>query len=401
MFDDDGGVVVSRFVVGVGAAFDQKIEYCQQIVAPPPQIVVQSSHVTSSTNNNAVNQELIETTTSAQNPPPPPTNISWSAMVQTTLNGYGDNNRVIGFNGRPFPTTQMGHLAPLVNNQQQNFMNPFTLTTTINPHHQQNLTNGQLSTAMIGQNGNYQQQQQPMLQQTYRPMFMPGLIPKQEPMEVDSRLFRFGEHYSRKAAKRKKIGIQKAWLLKFDNKQNTYNKGDNVYRQKPFQCRICLRAFSRSDHLTTHVRTHTGEKPFSCEICCRRFARSDERKRHAKVHTKLRSSGDFKKCGLIDRQRVVSFNFSILKARIKTKNEGRVKKWHLSVRRFLSIGIKISEIFCGWNRRLQDILILKVNSGISVSANGSSLAKSSKMYHFVNFWVGKIFHLKYDFFPER
>jgi hypothetical protein len=29
--------------------------------------------------------------------------------------------------------------------------------------------------------------------------------------------------------------------------------------QKPFHCRICMRSFSRSDHLTTHVRTHTGE----------------------------------------------------------------------------------------------------------------------------------------------
>jgi uncharacterized Zn-finger protein len=27
---------------------------------------------------------------------------------------------------------------------------------------------------------------------------------------------------------------------------------------KPFQCKICARAFSRSDHLTTHIRTHTG-----------------------------------------------------------------------------------------------------------------------------------------------
>lgn len=54
--------------------------------------------------------------------------------------------------------------------------------------------------------------------------------------------------------------------------------------QKPFQCRICMRNFSRSDHLTTHIRTHTGEKPFACETCGRRFARSDERRRHMKIH---------------------------------------------------------------------------------------------------------------------
>ncbi|CAO2579667.1 Wilms tumor protein homolog, partial [Lemmus lemmus] len=28
---------------------------------------------------------------------------------------------------------------------------------------------------------------------------------------------------------------------------------------KPFQCKTCQRKFSRSDHLKTHTRTHTGK----------------------------------------------------------------------------------------------------------------------------------------------
>lgn len=86
---------------------------------------------------------------------------------------------------------------------------------------------------------------------------------------------------------------QRPYACPVDSCPRRFSRSDELTRhmrthtgQKPFQCRICMRNFSRSDHLTTHIRTHTGEKPFACDICGRRFARSDERRRHMKIHLK-------------------------------------------------------------------------------------------------------------------
>ena len=56
--------------------------------------------------------------------------------------------------------------------------------------------------------------------------------------------------------------------------------------EKPFVCtwENCERRFARSDELSRHKRTHTGEKKFECGTCFRKFMRSDHLAKHARRH---------------------------------------------------------------------------------------------------------------------
>jgi len=56
--------------------------------------------------------------------------------------------------------------------------------------------------------------------------------------------------------------------------------------EKPFSCHWegCDKKFARSDELSRHRRTHTGEKKFVCSVCERRFMRSDHLTKHARRH---------------------------------------------------------------------------------------------------------------------
>ena len=58
--------------------------------------------------------------------------------------------------------------------------------------------------------------------------------------------------------------------------------------EKPFLCAWegCGRRFPRSDELSRHRRTHTGEKKFICPLCSHRFMRSDHLTKHIRRHKK-------------------------------------------------------------------------------------------------------------------
>ncbi|CAL4144149.1 unnamed protein product, partial [Meganyctiphanes norvegica] len=73
--------------------------------------------------------------------------------------------------------------------------------------------------------------------------------------------------------------------------KNFSHKGNLIIHQKthtgekPHQCSQCDKAFSHISSLKIHKRTHTGEKPYQCNQCDKAFSQSNILINHQRTHT--------------------------------------------------------------------------------------------------------------------
>ncbi|XP_075145323.1 poils au dos [Haematobia irritans] len=89
---------------------------------------------------------------------------------------------------------------------------------------------------------------------------------------------------------------------------------------RPFRCNEegCTKAFHRKEHLLRHHVSHSGKKMFSCDICQKPFSRKDNLSKHRKIHTEANTNSY--ECEICNKTFVVKTYYIQHKLLHKTKS---------------------------------------------------------------------------------
>ena len=73
--------------------------------------------------------------------------------------------------------------------------------------------------------------------------------------------------------------------------------------QRPLECTVCCKQFTKPSVLVRHMRVHTGEKPYQCSLCNKSFSQSSGLQQHKhSVHSTITESREKPhKCQVCDK----------------------------------------------------------------------------------------------------